>query len=399
MPNNLPMSFFEKILHVKTSSKKPTAPLQHTLSSNMYEQTDFVKLPQLFDTSSESSCCDTSQSTDCSPNAPTRPSIALTLPKFWETSPTAWFTVAESLFATQNIVSEQLKFHSVINSLEAKHIEKIKQVLMTTNLAQPYTSLKQSLVKSFEANENFKLNQLLSLPVLDPVANPKRPSELLLEMRCLLGQGAPLGPVAETLLKKLFLDKLPSQVRIILAALPEISLEELANKADSIMQVSNPCLGQGTIFSSNKTASASSADLTNQHLTQMLINHNFEDKLSKLTDTVNKLQDFKVTDVQHHSAPNPTSQNFNHHANLQPRYEPRPTFTPPRQQQNFRPQRFKSQPSHGNRFNSFEQQGQQNGNGLCYYHTTFGDRARKCTPPCEMASSKNVISSSQQYMC
>ena len=54
---------------------------------------------------------------------------ALSLPKFWETSPTAWFAVAESLFACQNILSEHLKFHCVVNALEAKHIEKISHVL------------------------------------------------------------------------------------------------------------------------------------------------------------------------------------------------------------------------------------------------------------------------------
>ena len=49
---------------------------------------------------------------------------ALSLPKFWETSPTAWFAVAENLFVCQNILSEHVKFHCVVNTLEAKHIEK-----------------------------------------------------------------------------------------------------------------------------------------------------------------------------------------------------------------------------------------------------------------------------------
>ena len=76
----------------------------------------------------------------------------LTLPKFWETSPTTWFTVAESVFSLKRIVSEHIKFHAVVNALEARHIEKIKHVLVTANWAKPYSILKQALTKSFEAS-------------------------------------------------------------------------------------------------------------------------------------------------------------------------------------------------------------------------------------------------------
>ena len=80
-------------------------------------------------------------------SATTKSYISLVLPKFWETSPTAWFTVAESLFLAQNVVFEHIKFHSVVIALEAKHIEKVKHVLMVTSPSLPYTSLKQALIK------------------------------------------------------------------------------------------------------------------------------------------------------------------------------------------------------------------------------------------------------------
>lgn len=168
-----------------------------------------------------------SSDSDDTPSVPTptilTPPSTLKLPKFWETSPVAWVTVAETLFATHRITSEQVKFHCVVNSLEPNHIEKVAHVLVSANLSHPYTALKQALLKRFEASDNFKLNKLLSLPSLDPnCSNPKRPTELLIEMKNLIGQSTPLGHVAENLLKKLFLDKLPAQVRIILAALPEI---------------------------------------------------------------------------------------------------------------------------------------------------------------------------------
>ena len=88
----------------------------------------------------------------------------------------------------------------------------------------------------------------MSLPAIDLGQNLKRPTELLLEMRGLLGQSSPLGPVPESLLKQMFLDKLPSQIKVILAATPNSSLEELASKAEDIMQVSKPTLGKALLI-------------------------------------------------------------------------------------------------------------------------------------------------------
>ena len=79
-------------------------------------------------------------------------------------------------------------------------------------------------------------------------------------MRGLLGQPSPLGPVAESLLKQMFLDKLPSQIKVNLAATPNSSLEELASKAEDIMQVSKSTLGQDSTNSEITTLPSSSRD-------------------------------------------------------------------------------------------------------------------------------------------
>ena len=82
--------------------------------------------------------------------------------------------VAENLFASQNILSEHVKFHFLVNALEAKHIEKISHLLIENSVGAPYQSLKQALVKTFEANKTFILNKLLSLPAIDLGQNLKR---------------------------------------------------------------------------------------------------------------------------------------------------------------------------------------------------------------------------------
>ena len=323
---------------------------------------------------------------------------ALSLPKFWETSPTAWFVVAENFFVCQNILSEQVKFHCVVNALEAKHIEKISHELIINNVVAPYQFLKQAILKTFEASETFKLNKLLSLPAIDPGQNLKRPTELLLEMQGLLGQSSPLGPVAESLLKQMFLDKLPSQIKIILAATPNSSLEELASKAEDIMQVSKLTLGQGSINSQITAQPSSSQESQNYNLTQMLINQNFDDKLNKLSESINKLQEgtyLKTSKTSNNPCVSCSP------ARMHKPQSPRPQQYGNASNQAFRQRRFNSyQNNNGHRFSfstRFEPTNQQhNTSNLCFYHTRFGERARKCIPPCSMSNPKNVRGSPQQ---
>ena len=376
----------------KTFELEEMHPLNECGNSEVSNRRSNFPHPLFEDTSSISNDFETI----CAPgNSNSINTPVLTLPKFWETSPTAWFTVAESVFSLKRIVSEHIKFHAVVNALEARHIKKIKHVLVTANWAKPYSILKQALTKSFEASDDFKLNKLLSLPALDPVSTQKRPTELLLEMQALLGQTTPLGTVAESLLRKLFIDKLPPQVRLILAALPELSLEELANKAESSMQVATPSLGQGSRLASQPL---SAAEPSPQNLTQMLINQNFDGKISKLTESINKLQDLSKatsTTVQEQVPPsNPTYRTPP--TSLQSNFRRNPWNYSQRPRQDYRPPKFRNQQFHGNRFNTFNQYDHRNGESLCFYHSTFGDRAHKCTPPCSKANQKNAGSSSRQ---
>ena len=180
-------------------------------------------------------------------------------------------------------MSVQIKFQLVINSLDTRHIDKIAYILTQINhLLQPYETLKHALTHSFEASETFKINKLMTLPTLDQDINPKRPTELLMEMRGSLETAFSLRPVAENLLRRMFVDKLPTQVRVILAALPELSLDELAKKAESIMQVAHHNSGQAGLAAEKRLQ----PEEINNHLTQILINQHLEVKLSRLTEAV-----------------------------------------------------------------------------------------------------------------
>ena len=166
------------------------------------------------------------------------------------------------------------------------------------------------------------------------------------------------------------------------------------------MQVVAPSVGQGASTPTTSQVSPNTESY-NQHLTQMLINHNFEEKLSKLADTVNKLRDTNVSAPRQRSTSNYTPSKFYQQSPFSHNARNIPSFSTFRQQQNYRPamhnQRFnRNQPFNENRGNSFRQNAPQSRNGLCYYHAAFGERARKCNPPCSMANQKNGESSSRQ---
>jgi len=90
-----------------------------------------------------------------------------------------------------------------------------------------YEALKRRLIERFSESEELWLKKLLS----DIELGDQRPSHLLSEMRELAS-----GKVSDELLKTLWLQRLPTQVKIILAASGD-SLVNLACMADKITEV------------------------------------------------------------------------------------------------------------------------------------------------------------------
>ena len=133
----------------------------------------------------------------------------------------------------------------------------------------------------------------------------------------------------------MFVDKLPTQVRVILAALPELSLDELAKKAESIMQVAHSNLGQAGLAAEKR----SQPEEINNHLTQILINQHLEEKLSRLTETENNLQDrgtIGLSISQQSSSPAQPPSTWQQPPQSRELYN-QGTFSAPRQQQSYRP--------------------------------------------------------------
>ena len=90
----------------------------------------------------------------------------------------------------------------------------------------PYSCLKAALVEIFDQTKEHQLDQLLHACDL----GNRKFTELLAEMRKLLGtKGSP------ALLKKLFMDRLPLNVRRVLVGGPMDNLDDVARRADCVV--------------------------------------------------------------------------------------------------------------------------------------------------------------------
>ena len=102
----------------------------------------------------------------------------------------------------------------------------------------PFDRFKEQLIKCTAASEQHHLQQLLN-------ADDRKPTQLLRQMHQLLGDKATNTDVA--FMRELFLQRLPSNVRMVLASMPDTgNIEDLAQLADKVMEVAFPSVASVT---------------------------------------------------------------------------------------------------------------------------------------------------------
>ncbi|XP_064463309.1 uncharacterized protein LOC135374241 [Ornithodoros turicata] len=159
--------------------------------------------------------------------------IAVRLPPFWPQNPTVWFLQVECQFSLASVTNQLTKFRHVVCVFPPDVAAQIADVLGALAVA-PYDALKAAILDRTTASERKRIHQLLIAKEL----GDRRRSQLLRDMQALLGERAPTFDQA--LLKKLFFQRLPANVQMILATASDLQLPQLAAHADKIMEVSTP---------------------------------------------------------------------------------------------------------------------------------------------------------------
>ncbi|KAK2577959.1 hypothetical protein KPH14_012657 [Odynerus spinipes] len=146
---------------------------------------------------------------------------------FWKTRPELWFCTLESQFLLAGIVSDETKYHYTLQSLDEQSLAEVSDLVLKPPAQGKYEQLKDRLIAVYTDSEEKKLKTLLSEVQL----GDRRPSQLLRQMRDLAQ-----GKISDSVLKSLWLQRLPQQVQAILSV--SISeLDDLVKLADKIADV------------------------------------------------------------------------------------------------------------------------------------------------------------------
>lgn len=249
--------------------------------------------------------------------------VSLKLPPFWPADPELWFAQVEAQFACRRITAQRTKFDHIVSSLSPEFAAEVRDLLLKPPTDDPYTVLKEQLVRRTAASEQRRLQQLFTTEEL----GDRKPTQLLRRMQQLLGDRP--GVTDGSFLQELFLQRLPHNVRMVLASTPDsTSLDKLADMADKIMEVATPSVAT----TSTPTVAASSTPLASTPEVEQL-----RKELTRLEKLIHKLAHSRSS-----SRSNARST----------RRSPTPTPITP------------------------------NSDPYCWYHQKYGEQAQKCRQPC-----------------
>ena len=247
--------------------------------------------------------------------------VSIKLPPFWPADPQVWFAQVEAQFSMRHITNQRTCFDYVVAVLATEFVTEVRDLLLAPPDDEPYNALKAQLIQRTTALEQRHLQQLFTVEEL----RDKKPLQLLHRMQQLLGDAA--GPNPDNkFLRKLFLQRLPSQVRMVLASAGEMSLEALAQLTDKITEVATPSIS--TLNLSPLTAEV----------------EQLRSEVARLQDMLDSVQLASLQQRHPHqcSISRPSSRPSS----------PKPSTTPVQL------------------------------DNLCWYHRKFREHARKCTSPC-----------------
>lgn len=264
--------------------------------------------------------------------------LTVRLPQYWESRPTTWFLQAEAQFQLARITSQETKFLHVVGALTPTAVEEISDILASFNHnrpAAPYDQLKAALLERTAASERTRIQQLLSSEEL----GDRRPSQLLRRMKQLLGTHS--HAMDDTLLRELFLQRLPSNVQMVLATAAAMDLQALAALADKVMEVATPFSHVATVASTQPPSPPCNMNPASAPRESAAS--------SRLDSLCDRLEKIIVAATRRDNSPQRSRQRRRSAS------------------QRRSPERPRSEsPSHR----------------ICYYHRRFGAAARHCRLPC-----------------
>uniref|UniRef100_A0A1X7UWZ2 Peptidase A2 domain-containing protein n=1 Tax=Amphimedon queenslandica TaxID=400682 RepID=A0A1X7UWZ2_AMPQE len=160
--------------------------------------------------------------------------VSLKLIPYWPADPLIWFAQVQAQFDTKGISSQKTKHDYVVSSLSPDIATEVHGLIIKPPTSDQYKALKAALIQRITASQQLQIRQLFQGEEL----GDRKHIQLLRRMEQLLGNQ---GSEHTATMLKLFLQHLPSNVRMILASTPgDNTVKDLVTLADKIVEVTGP---------------------------------------------------------------------------------------------------------------------------------------------------------------
>lgn len=282
------------------------------------------------------------------------------LPDFWTFSPEGWFASIENTFLLRGVKSDSKKFQHVVAALPQDIVVSVLDIIRDPPILDSYNMIKQALISRHTMSDEKRMDSLFSKSEM----GSRKPSEYYRHMELLAGDQ---NTISRELLTKLWMARLPMEIRVGLMGSGKTASSELVQLADRIWDASTSSAQFGSINSvsrpSTSGASAMAAEVSSSSNTALV---------SVLTDMMNR---FKVMETEISELRQSVNRrdNFNNYRPNNTNFHGRS-----RQRNSYRSPRPNSRSKSRNR------------GPFCYYHTKFGAAARgPCRGPCSFYQTQN----------
>lgn len=172
--------------------------------------------------------------------------VALKLPSFWVEQPRVWFVQTESQFQIRNITADATKYHYVVGALDQETANRVLDYIESPPDNNKYDGLKARLLEAFTMSEYDRAGLIIHAPEL----GDDKPSVLMDKMLALMGQNPP-----NFLFRRLFLERLPENIRGPLLHSGTTNCRELAREADRFWSARSSSVSPATNAVSSNTRS------------------------------------------------------------------------------------------------------------------------------------------------
>ncbi|KAJ8914193.1 hypothetical protein NQ315_015966 [Exocentrus adspersus] len=136
----------------------------------------------------------------------------LEIPPFWQKNPARWFSQVEAQFALSKITQDETKYYHIVANLEPHIAEEVGDIIDSPPAQGKYEKIKKELIAQ-------QIRRILEGEEL----GDRRPSQFLRHLRGLAGDS-----VSDTILRSLWMSRLPSHTQAILAMDDDVALDSRA---------------------------------------------------------------------------------------------------------------------------------------------------------------------------